>query len=293
MSKIGCFIISRPRTGGTLLASMLNAHSQMSFCYEIFPNLLLRADGSAFCPDHLLSRLKAFGDLATSDVIMALERDNFRVLLARAHRSGLEAADIKAELFNFEGSSFSSETQRFCFVEALMRRQGAKDGVPIVGTKMQVSPQILLERHSDATFLMMVRDGRDMFASRKTKGNFRQKPEETADDWVASLAHFRNFYLGRTTKARFVKYETLVTNPREELEKISALIGVEYEDSMVRFEQFPQTLFTNPYGHLSVEQLKVGLSATSVGKWRSILTTKEVEEFEDIAREFLEEFGYL
>lgn len=293
MTRIGCFIIPRPRTGGTLLASMLNAHSQISFCYEIFPELLLYKDGTAFSVDDLKARLDALSDLSPEGVVKELPRDSFRVFVARARRSGLEPADLRAVLSKFVGRSLSSDAARLEFVEALMRFQGHKEGVPVVGAKMKAAPELLIERHPDATFLMLVRDGRDVFASRKTKGNFSKTPQETAQDWIDGLDHLNRHYKGTAANAHFVNYENLVANPKAELSKVTQLMGLNFESAMINYEQSQQTLFANAHGHLSAEQLKTGLNDSSVGKWRSILSSQEVAEFQQVARPYLEEFGYL
>ncbi len=293
MSQIGCFIIPRPRTGGTLLASMLNAHSQISFCYEIFPELLVDNQGVPFVADDLIARLDALSDLAPETVIKELKRDNFRVFAARARRSGLEPADLRMVLSGFKGITFSTDNVRLSFVEALMRFQGNKDATPIVGAKMKAASDLLISRHPEATFLMVVRDGRDVFASRRTKGNFSKTPQETAKDWIEGLEHFRTSYLNHAAKAHFVKYENLVANPKEELSKVTDLMGLDFENEMIRFEQSQQKIFLSAHGHLSAEQLKAGLNNDSVGKWSAILSSEDVAQFEETGRSQLEDFGYI
>ncbi|MDC1231322.1 sulfotransferase [Octadecabacter sp.] len=293
MTRIGCFIIPRPRTGGTLLASMLNAHSQISFCYEIFPELLVAKDGTPFVVDELIARLDALSEQSPAEVIKGLVQDNFRVFAARARRSGLEPADLRVALSGFSGMSLSSDEARLEFVEALMHLQGNKEDVPVVGAKMKAAPELLIERHPDAAFLMLVRDGRDVFASRKTKGNFSRTPQETAQDWIDGLDHFERHYKGQAANAHFVIYENLVANPEVELAKVMDIMGLDFERAMLHYELSQQTLFSNAHGHLSAEQLKSGLNATSIGKWQTILSPQEVAEFEQVARPYLEEFEYL
>lgn len=293
MTTLRCFIIPRPRTGGTLLASMLNAHSQISFCYEVFPDLLVHDDGVPYAIEYLMGRLERVLNVPSVDALRWLERDNFRVFVARANRSGLEPSDLYEVLSRFKGQTLSTEIQRLEFIEALMVHQGKKDAVPIVGAKLKASADILTDRHPNAAFFMVVRDGRDVFASRKTKGNFSKTAQETAMDWVEGLQHFRAFYKDTCPNAHFVHYEMLVANPKQELEKVAQSINVPFEDAMVHFEKSKQALFSNAHGHLSVDQLRSGLNASSIGKWRSILSTDDIAAFEEVARSELEAFGYL
>ncbi|HIB01017.1 MAG TPA: hypothetical protein EYO31_03795, partial [Phycisphaerales bacterium] len=149
MADFKFFIIPRSRTGGTLLATMLNAHPEVSMGYEIYPDLLIGADGNPFLSTELIQRLDNSRTADNEQWVKSLEIDNFRTFASRARRSGLEPQTLIDILIQFdsEGNSLELISGRMDFIEALLNRQAYEVNKPFVGGKMRVDPEILFARH--------------------------------------------------------------------------------------------------------------------------------------------------
>ncbi len=295
MAKIKIFIIPRSRTGGTLLATMLNAHPKISMGYEIFPSLLFSADNQSYTPRELVGRLDAAQNANFELWVKNLERDSFRVFALRARRSGIEPPDILNELTKLIDTqrTLGSLDDKLDFIDSILQKQAIKASKPIVGAKMRVDPEILYDRHPDAIFLMMLRDGRDVLDSRLNVGNFNTSPAATAQEWQNDLASFEKFLTKRNAKGCLVPYEELVCTPEKILAPIVEQAGIRFTEQMINFHQEKQLLFTNAHGHLSAKQLIRGLNTSSIGRWREGLSTDQVSTFTGIAGDTLSRYGYL
>jgi hypothetical protein len=295
MPKIMFFIIPRGRTGGTLLATMLNAHPQISMGYEMYPHLLLCSNRHPYCLKELVTRLNKSQKNDNELWVKSLEQDNFRVFASRARRSGIEPKILLEALRNCikGGGSLTSLDGRLDFIDILLELQASNCGKQFVGSKMRVDPEDLHRRHPKAIYLMMVRDGRDVLDSRLKVGKFNTSPNRCAQEWCADLLGFEEFLKQTGANGCFVSYEKLVANPKEILTSIMGMASLPFDPIMVDFTDTKQPLFTNSHGHLSSEQLSKGLNDSSVGRWRNGLTKEEVDSFMEIAEKTMFRFGYI
>ncbi|MDB4470715.1 sulfotransferase [Deltaproteobacteria bacterium] len=295
MADFKFFIIPRARTGGTLLATMLNAHPEISMCYEIYPDLLLDSGGSAFVPKELLRRLKIARRADFESWVKALGRDNFRVFAARARRSGIEPPALLLALKDFVKGKRSLDMldDRLDLIDLLLHGQAKHVGKGYVGGKMRTEPNVLYRRHPQAVFLMTLRDGRDVLDSRLKVGSFKATPADCAHEWCDALETFEGFLRDTGAKGCLVRYEDMVAAPEKLLTPVMALAGLSFDPLMVNFTQVAQPLFKNAHGHLSAKQLSGGLNSSSIGRWRNGLSSQQVDEFMAIAGDEMRRYGYV
>lgn len=231
--------------------------------YEIVPDLLVRKNGDGYIVDGLIEHLNNVSGFAPTNLVRQFEIDNFRVFSAHTSRSSLEPNGLLATLKELSVKKLFNNADRMILIERLMHLLAKKENTPLVGAKIKCDPRALYATSPDATYLMMVRDGRDVFASRSTKGNFNLSELESAKDWAEALEDFSAFKAETGANAHFINYE-----------------------------KAEQTLFTNPHGHLSALQLQLGLNNSSIGNWKSILIEDYIASIEEIAGEKLLSFGY-
>ena len=293
MSNIKLFIIARGRTGGTLMATMLNAHSMLTMAYEMYPDLLIGPSGEAFKVVDLIERLRVAKKTNNEDWAKALAPDQFRVFVARARRSGIEPQDLLDVFNGFLEKRLETLDDRLDLIDAIWEHQAKLYGKPFVGGKMRVEPEVLFKRHPDAVFIMMLRDGRDVLDSRLKVGNFSTTAEDCAEGWVKDLTEFEYWLAKSGAKGKLVKYENLVENSEEEMRKILELAGLSFENTTLNYLSASQPLFDNAHGHLSADQISRGLSSASIGRWRKGLNANEVKKFEAAAGEVLTKYGYI
>ena len=158
-----------------------------------------------------------------------------------------------------------------------------------MGAITQSNLRTLYERHPDALFFIMVRDIRDVFASMRNKGNFSYTAVQAATLWKNRIIEFREFVASNNSSAMEIKYEELVEYPEKILLKVCEFAKINYSSQMINYHDQNLSLFQNPHGHLSCEQLKKGLNDTSIGRWKSELSPGDVESITDTVGDMLYE----
>lgn len=153
----------------------------------------------------------------------------------------------------------------------------------------------------EARFIHMIRDGRDVAVSIIPLWFGPASIEQAASWWKERIDVAR-----READARRyieIKYESLVTNPRPELERVCTFIGLDFREEML-------TSHTRAGTRLAEEKdrLDLGISAArrmqiharvrlppdsgAVGRWRREMTAHERHRFESLAGDTLERLGY-
>jgi len=178
------------------------------------------------------------------------------------------------------------------FIERLALAKAQQEGKTHWGTKIGSIQQPLHELWPDAHFLFMQRDGRDVAASRKMVGDFGQGIDHIAGAWRDQIRRFRKFSEQPGVHVHFVRYETLVTNPEPELRAIVDFLDLPWSDQLLAHQDQDLTIYRNPTGHLSRDQVNKPMNDASIGRWKRDLTADEVVVFEREAGELLAELGY-
>lgn len=285
------------RSGGTLFVTMLDAHPEIAMSYEIYEDRLIKTNGSPMIASEIVDELNnsrpTDGDQDTW--IKSLKDKNLQVFMWRARRAGLDVQHILEQvgLLNDENRKLDTLDGRLELIEKLMICKMQLLGKTIWGGKAAVDPRALHKRNPKAKFFIMVRDGRDILASRLNTGNFQTDPSAVAKEWVSMVSDFRDFALVPGVNATEISYEKLVYQPEQVLAEVCEIIGVEYSPKMLSFHEQDMALFRNPYGHLSHQQIAKGLNANTIGRWKRGLTAKQVDEFCEVAGDLLEDLGYL
>ena len=291
MNNNPVFLKAIPRSGGTLLITMLDAHPEIAMSYEIYEENLFSEKENPLSIDDVLAWLEQAEANVSDDVgwIKKLPDNNLRVFLLRAMRGGLGVGEIVDELrcFHAGNGSFDTSSKRLDFIEALMKRKIRKYGKKVWGGKTQADLYELHKRHPDACFFIMIRDIRDVFASMRNTGNFKYSAEEAASLWKRRILDFREFATRQKAKTMEICYEKMVREPAAVLKVACQLIGVEYSHEMLEYHEKDMTLFRNPHGHLSYKQLKKGLNTASLGRWEKDLNSKDIKILQTIASDLI------
>lgn len=265
--------------------------------YEIYEEDLRDLDGNVARVGEVLEMLRSTTEAVGPDgaaVLRILPRGKIRSFLARAHRGGLAPAAVLCELERFARArgSFESLDGRLDFIDALMQAKMKHDSKSIWGGKAKVDLDTIDRRHPLARVFMVVRDGRDILASRRKVGSFDANAEQVARDWVGALNAFETFVERHEGPALQIEYEKLVEDPEAVLQDACNSIGIAFEPSMLAYEKMPLTLLEHPYGHLSADRVSQGINANTVGRWRIELDASSISAFEAVAADKLAAFGY-
>lgn len=285
------------RSGGTLMATVLDAHRDIAMSYEVYEHLLAPAEGETDAVQNRIDMIQsAMGGITflKNRKLKKISDSNLQKFVFRALRAGIEPETL-IELMQShkrKGGDFSTFGDRMDFVEQVGLAKAKREGKANWGTKIGSVQDKLHALWPDSYFLFMQRDGRDVAASRRTVGEFGQGIEHIAGAWRDQIRRFMEFANRAGVNAHIVRYETLTTDPRSELEKITQFLGLPWDDRLMSFHDQDLTIYKNPTGHLSRDQVNRPINTSSLGRWKRDLTADEVAAFESEAGELLAELGY-
>jgi hypothetical protein len=260
------FIVGSPRSGTNLLRNMFNRHPLLAICHET------RFYG------YVYKRRRAFGDLRDPKNRRRLVEQYLST--ERIGRMGLDLARLGDKLLR-EGDSYRAVFT--CILEWYAESMGK----PRYGEKTPhhaLFTETLFEWYPGAKIIHLLRDPRDVAASLKRMPWAPNAILENAGIWrlfnrAARRSRHRPGYLP-------VYYETLVSQPEQELTRICAHLGEAYAPEMLLPGQPVSGAYSWPkstHGAVTTERL---------GKWREELTTEEVALTEWAAGELMQTLGY-
>lgn len=270
------FLVGAMRSGTTLLRLMLNRHSQLAIPAE---SHFLAALFERFPAAALLSRsdLEIAADIVTDNVEWKEDWDGDETALRGELRSlaPLSVGDV---------------------IDLVFRQAIAATGKSRWGSKTPAHLfQVPRLRQSipDAIFIAIVRDPRDAYLSLAPRG------------WVGSSPWPVSRYLERCNRRveRFrsdghcdfhvVRYEDLVRDPRPELERLCAAIGLDFELPMLDFhEDASQNLQRWEIDTGVHEKLLRPPSTDDIERWRRTGARRELRQVEALTYGAIRTFGY-
>ena len=266
------FIFGCPRSGTSLLSTMLGMHPHLAIPNE----------------SHLYDNVYPFVERGV-DLSQATVRTR---LVAEIHRSEFISNWSPPPLVS-ETVSKITRTDFHGVVDALMHSWASKQGKSRWGEK---TPQHTLCWRSivagfpDVQVIHLVRDGRDVMLSYRS-AFFGPKH-------VYPLALRWNQYLGAAEAAQTflgesgflqVRYEDLVASPESELRRICNFLGEEFTPEMLAFHQKDRCSW---YEKRNAENLRRPIMSDNTGKWRTRMTPRELRIFEALSGDLLERYGY-
>jgi Sulfotransferase family len=273
------FIVGVMRSGTTLLRLMLDAHPQLTITPETkFLEDVVEAtrSGDASAADAMAPMLAS-----TRWADFHLDEDEFRQRLRTA-----EPLD-------------PSKTLRALY-EAYAERIGKPrwgDKTPGHAKRMPRIARALPEAH----FVHLIRDGRDVTVSRRSRATDPAPVAKHAKRWQARIRSTRrrarrvNHYLEE-------RYEELVRDPEPVLRRICEFIELDYDPAMLSYHEHAAERLqeiANPLGGKSGEwRLQAHALAAEplqrerIGAWREAMSAEEIAEFESAAGDMLRELGY-
>ncbi len=282
MNSAPILIVGSPRSGTTLLASLLNAHPQIAIPPEedlilsLYPQF-----GKQNPADRKVVRQfgEALFQSPTFRYFNLPKEDLLRQLEAREYAG---FADLAAEVYRIYARSISPGKTRW----------GAKE--PYFAKHLK----LLHGLYPDFKVIHIIRDGRDVLLSmrdREKKGpsNFATGAGMAALQWEAIVR--RGCRDGRRLgpdRYSEVRYEDLVADPQPSMERLCEFVGVPFTTEMI----------SGYYGNVVDKQLLrldnldnyllKEITTNRSQRWRKELTEDDLRTYESIAGALLKEFGY-
>ena len=266
------FIVGCPRSGTSLLQRIVNAHPQIPITPEThwIPRLFEKRKGLTL------------EDMVTTELISRLLEQ------ARFTRLGIGREELLAMIAGGRPISYSS------LVTAIFDSYGDAQGKALVGDKTPGYVRRMNTLHAlwpQARFVHLIRDGRDVYLSMRHRplhhlkagafDTWSEKPVLTAALWW-ELNVRGGRKAGNLLGAGLyyeIRYESLVAHPREECETLSAFLGLPYDDAMLRFNETQRK---------KKERRPI---TPGLRDWRTQMSRDDVERFEAMAGDLLDELG--
>ncbi len=279
------FVVGVGRSGTTLLRMMLDAHPQLAIPPEthFIPELLERGAAGA-SRDELVEaivRARGWADFG-------LDRAQLAERVATLGRP--EAADVIRAFFTLYAE----------------RRGKPRWGDKTPGYLKRMRP--IAAGLPEARFVHLIRDGRDVALSRRARGMGSDKDvAEVAELWRRRIENARK--QARRLRGRYLelRYEDLVADPGQALERVCELIELDHDPAMLSYHERASERLAE-LGDLAARGARRARSASErleahslasappnpdrVQGWRVAMSDADRQAFEAVAGAMLAELGY-
>lgn len=267
------FILGCPRSGTTLLRVMLNAH----------PRIAIPPETRFLIPAYL--RRRRFGGLRTRAQRERLARFVLDRPLSRFSRLEVPADEVRARMDKAASLGAALAAPFAAYAERLGKARWG-DKRPFYYSFVDELDRL----YPDAQFVHVVRDGRACAASLK-RPPFDYGSERAMVTWLNAVYSCRRAG-ERLGPERYheVRYEDLVADPETSLRAMCGFLGEEFDPAMLAPEEVVDLVV--PAGFEQHGQIKAGVNAASVAKWRTELGAGEIATMESVGGDWLRTFGY-
>lgn len=271
------FIVGVGRSGTSLLQSMLDAHSKITFLPE-----------THFYRNYVSAKKKR-AQLEQAGA------ENFKNLLASDEdfkRVNISTDKLLENYLSGEEEFNLEEVYRTMLEQYLLEHPETH----FVGDKDPRNIdylESLYKSFPDAKVLHIVRDPRDVLSSRMKAAWSQHRPV-----WQHVLLYETQLKRGRKKGKEFFgqnyyefKYEDLITYPEVTLQKIAAHIEIEYDENMLQFSKSAERLVDKR--EMSWKKETLGpLLKTNKDKWKESLKPWQINMAEQVCTTAFRDFDY-
>jgi Sulfotransferase family len=265
-----------PRSGTTLLRTMLHAHPELAIPRET--RFVLESWG----------RRRKFGDLRHEANRRRLARWIFMRKMTDADRLGLDPETAVERLVAAPPTIGSLLAECFVMFAEKHGKRRWGDKRPMYASR--IAP--VIDLFPSAHFINVVRDPRACVASLRKLNWYDGSIVPSVELWERSLRAV-DAMRGSLAPDQLldVRYEELVLDPEATLERVTALIGASAdEEAMAQMLRFYEVKETRSQRYHS--NLERPLDASRVSGWAESLSPEEIAFVEEETEPLMERWGY-
>jgi len=284
------FIIGTGRCGTTLLAQMLNAHNQICIPPEIQILFEYSNNGKRLLEVFESGEALNFGPKNFIDLIHARSPHKFELYFD--YENFFHNLEYPIKSFQMLANQFYGQ------IAASRNKNIFLEQTPWYGQRID----ILNKLFPKAKFIHMIRDGRDVAISYSRTPWWHKDLMTNLQQWHNEIANIRRQSENLLDSSRIIniRYEDLVDNPRSQLVRCCAHLGVNFNESMLNTDAYIDytqysRINTRAISSVSLNDWKNGkISPTFDGSkyaWKRLM----FPEFESLSPELvnsLKLFGY-
>jgi len=261
------FVGGSERSGTTLLRNMLTAHPELAVPNESpFVRLVHRG-------------LTGQGRLHDLDAAWLMIRNHTRFRQWR-----LPPEEVEQLLREHPPTSYD-DLIRTVFAAYARWRGKRHSGDKTTGNALYF--EWLAERFPGSRFVHMIRDPRAVCMSHSVQIFNHGGVPGAARHWRSRVAAARGAAPALGDRLLELRYEQLVTNPEEELERLCSFIGLPFDAALLDYGQSVEVLPQHDQDVHAREPLRADLR-----RWREELTRDDISVIETIAGPLMDEVGY-
>jgi len=280
------------RSGTTLLATVLDSHSQVCMGYELIPPVLPG-------PVELLASLEQGMTLSDGDFSKAGKalrhagENEAGLFITRCCRAGIDADDTRTLLNDLKNqglTKIATFRERLTVAWKIAKTSQSKTGSKLFGFKLNIpSFEQSFQLFPGGYFVYILRDPRDVVASHRER-EFDRTTDEICNAWLNYLTAFEKFNKAHPKVSILVRYEDLVTQPRASIEKMFGILPIPLEEQVFQFYDSKAT--ERIANHPNAENLKKDFFSTSVSRWEKDLTDDDVTQITARCGDKMAAYGY-
>ncbi len=273
-SKAPVFVLGCPRSGTTILYHILLSAGDFA---------VYRAESNVF---NLLA--PRFGGMRTASDRRELMETWFRSKLFQV--SGLDQDRVRARIM--AECRCGGDFLRIVMQE-IADKQGVQRWADCTPDHLLHIPQIKREI-PDALIIHIIRDGRDVALSYVKQGWAHPLPWDGGEqlgvaglywEWIVKKGQDFGKQLGADYQE--VRFEELMTHPRDVLSRLGEFIG--HDLNYERIQRAGIGSVSRPNSSFEDE---LGPSFSPLARWKTKMSSNQIEDFEMLVGEFLQELGY-
>lgn len=255
---------------------------------------------------HMLLSAGDFAIYRSESNVFNLLVPRFRGMRSASDRQGLMKSWLRSKLFRVSGLDENEIRPKILaecrsggdflriVMEEIARQQGVRRWADCTPEHLLHIQEIKREL-PNALFIHIIRDGRDVALSYVKQGWTCPFPWDRREhlgvaglywEWIVRKGRQQGANVGADYWE--VRFEDLVTAPRETLLQLSEFVGQELDYDRIR--QAGIGSVTEPNSSFSDESDRHGFNP--VGRWRSKMSPDDVEDFEGLVGAYLAELGY-
>jgi Sulfotransferase family len=273
------FIVGVPRSGTTLMAAMLSAHSQVAISPEThFFNYWLARWSTL--------SVEEFWSLVTQSVRFSYLGINADEAWQQAHIEAQNLAQNTAQSLTHQ--HLLSATLRLYAQQLQKVRWGEKTPM-----HYQHLDQIF-DWYPQARVIWMLRDPRATVASLMQVDWAAPYTQTNARLWQQSRALYYQHWVS-DPRVYLVRYETLITESVQQLQAICQFLQIPYEQQMIEYRSSTQSPMLNRQGWAKthLQQALSPIQTNSLDQWKQQLSTAQIEIIEQESRGEMHQDGYI
>lgn len=270
------FIVGMPRSGTTLLAALLSAHSKVAFAPET------GYFNSVWKP---IERAGGFVRWDTAE----------RILSKWFHRPTMRPLNLKESgaITRFRAAWDDGRLSHRFILSSVLGGYARERKKVIWGEKTPdhfMYVPAIKQAFPDARIISIVRDPRDVHLSLAKVPWSHGNAFNHALQWREYQALSRRYAKMYGSSFTQLRFEDLIQNPARELEQLSTRIGLDFEPEML--ERYRDQHLFDPKQEPWKKRTNMAIDPDNREKWREQLSTKDLDVFSRVCGRYLRQLDY-